>query len=76
LRAYAAASRRQRGELAAAGGKRRLVRRHDVAEEVAGLARQGSRALGVAKHAGAAGLGVQRDGEVGMAGTEDSTLDW
>jgi hypothetical protein len=65
----------QFGELAAAGGQRRLVRRHDAAEEVASLAQQDNRAVGVAQHAGAAGLGVQRDGEVGMAGAQDGTLD-
>ena len=48
----AAAAGLQRGELAVAGGRRGPVRRHDVAEEVAGLAQQGIRAPGVTNHAG------------------------
>jgi hypothetical protein len=71
LRAYAAAAGLQPGELAVAGGRRGLVRRHDVAEEVAGLAQQGI----CAGSYQARGLGIQRDGEIGMAGTGDGTLD-
>jgi hypothetical protein len=65
----------EQSELAAAGGQCRLVWRHDSVEEVASLAEQGNRAPRVAGQAVAAGLGVQRDGEIGMAGAEDGMLD-
>jgi hypothetical protein len=45
-----------------AGGRRGLVRRHDIAEEVAGLAQQGICAPGVTKHAGWAYSMMARSG--------------